>query len=404
MTTYNKTIEWLFNQLPMYQRVGGSNYKIDLEKTHQLMRLLQYPENKFKSIHVAGTNGKGSTSHMLASIFQEAGYKTGLYTSPHLVDFRERVKINGECISEEKVIEFVNTYKKDFEKLQLSFFEMTVGLAFWYFADNVDIAIIEVGMGGRLDSTNVVTPEVSIITNIGNDHKAFLGDTLPEIAGEKAGIIKENVPVVIGEYHPETFPVFTAEAKRKNAPLTLAEKSPHRLMPSDLKGLYQVKNQRTVLNALDCVNGFSISQDNIANGLLKVIKNTGLHGRWEQIQENPKVVLDTAHNHEGLSEIAKQLANEKYRKLHIVWGMVSDKDAGEIMKLMPQSANWYLSEPSIPRKMALADLEEIARSLKLSYTSHENVKAALMAARKHASQDDFIYVGGSTFVVADVLA
>ncbi|GAB5556571.1 MAG: folylpolyglutamate synthase/dihydrofolate synthase family protein [Schleiferiaceae bacterium] len=414
MESYEDIVNWLFNQLPVYQRSGGANYKIDLTKTWQLMELLGHPQNQFKSIHVAGTNGKGSTSHMLASVLQEAGYNVGLYTSPHLVDFRERVKINGREISEERVIEYVTTYREDFVRLQLSFFEMTVGLAFWEFAqasknNALDVAVIEVGMGGRLDSTNVVNPLVSIITNIGLDHTAFLGNTLEAIAGEKGGVIKPNTPVVIGQRIPETEGVFSALAREKNAPIIWAETETGyepKKFPTDLLGSYQTQNKKTALAALYVLNqgkDLTIPESAIAKGLSKVAVNTGLRGRWELWGENPKIIADTAHNTEGLTAISKQLQSEEYDQLHIVWGMVNDKNAANLMKLMPKDAKWYLSAPSIPRAMELEDLQSVAESIGLDFQAFDSLPQAMESAKKNAAPTDFIYAGGSTFVIADLL-
>jgi dihydrofolate synthase/folylpolyglutamate synthase len=320
--TYQETLDWLFVQLPMYQRQGAAAYKKDLSNTLLLVDRLGSPENNFKSIHVAGTNGKGSTSHMLASILQEAGFKVGLYTSPHLVDFRERIKINGSEISGDYVVEFVSKNKSFFEENYLSFFEMTVGLAFQYFSDEkVDIAIVEVGLGGRLDSTNILAPILSVITNIGLDHTQFLGTTLEAIATEKGGVIKEKTPVVIGEYHAKTFPVFEKLAQEKKAPLYLASKQNKQSYPSDLKGSYQVPNIKTVQTVVEVLrdSGVSITEKALRNGLLKVVENTGLLGRWQELGTAPKIVCDTAHNKEGLTYTMDQ-CKRKIRKLHIVLG------------------------------------------------------------------------------------
>lgn len=390
----------------MYQRVGQSAYKADLTATLNLAKYLKNPENSFKSVHVAGTNGKGSTSHMLASVFQEAGYKTGLYTSPHLKDFRERIKINGEMIPKPYVSEFVTQHQQFFEKNQLSFFEMTVGLAFDYFrSEEVDIAIIEVGMGGRLDSTNIITPEVSVITNIGLDHTQFLGDTLEKVAAEKAGIIKKRVHVIIGEASLETKVVFERMALENEAPLTFAETFDANDYTSDLKGIYQLKNLRTVLATLRNLQkkGWSISEENIKNGLMSTVKNTGLMGRWQIIKENPKVICDTGHNKEGLGLVLEQLKQEQYKKLHIVLGVVSDKDLASVLPLFPTDAIYYFCKPNIPRGMDASLLLSRARGFGLMGEEYISVENAYNAAIDAASQGDLVFVGGSTFVVAEVL-
>ena len=390
----------------MYQRVGQSAYKADLIATLNLADYLQNPENSFKTIHVAGTNGKGSTSHMLASVFQEAGYKTGLYTSPHLKDFRERIKINGEMISKQYVSEFVENHKPYFEKNQLSFFEMTVGLAFVYFRkEKVDIAIIEVGMGGRLDSTNIITPEISVITNIGLDHTQFLGDTLEKVAAEKGGIIKIGIPVIIGETLPETKWVFERLASEKNAPITFAETIDSSNYSSDLKGSYQQKNIKTVLASLGVLRqkGWNISEENIANGLWNTIKNTGLMGRWQILRENPKAICDTGHNKEGLQLVIKQLSDEKYEKLHIVLGVVNDKDLDSVLPLFPKNATYYFCKPNIPRGLDASLLLTKALGFGLIGEEYISVKKAYSAAVGAASVNDLVFVGGSTFVVAEVL-
>ncbi|WP_111879701.1 folylpolyglutamate synthase/dihydrofolate synthase family protein [Aequorivita sp. CIP111184] len=403
---YSETIAWLFAQLPMYQRVGQSAYKADLTATINLANYLNNPEKSFKSIHVAGTNGKGSTSHMLASVFQEAGYKTGLYTSPHLKDFRERIKINGEMIPEQYVSEFVKNHKLYFEKNQLSFFEMTVGLAFDYFRkEKIDIAIVEVGMGGRLDSTNIITPEVSTITNIGLDHTQFLGNTLEKVAAEKAGIIKEMIPVVIGETLSETKTVFERIAIEKNAPITYAETLATSDYISDLKGSYQQKNIKTVLATLHVLQakGWNISEENIVNGLLNTIRNTGLMGRWQVLSETPKVISDTGHNKEGLKLVMEQLALETYNNLHIVLGVVMDKDLASVLPLFPKDATYYFCKPNIPRGLDASLLLSQARGFGLVGEEYISVQRAYLAALAAASTADVVFVGGSTFVVAEVL-
>lgn len=390
----------------MYQRVGKAAYKADLENTLKLARYLDNPELSFKSVHIAGTNGKGSSSHMLASVLQEAGYKVGLYTSPHLIDFRERIRINGEMIPKRTVSAFIAKHKSFFEANQLSFFEMTVGLAFDFFRnEKVDIAIIEVGLGGRLDSTNIITPEVSVITNIGLDHTQFLGTTLAEIASEKAGIIKPNVPLIIGETVPATKTVFQKISEEKSAPIHFAEDEVMMVFESDLLGAYQVKNQKTVLLALDVLKklDWKISENHIVIGLKHVVRNTGLLGRWQVLEDVPKVICDTAHNKEGLLMVLPQLLKENFEKLHIVLGMVSDKNLDIIVPLFPKNAHYYFCKPNIPRGLEQVRLKEVAAKYGLNGEVYESVSLAFRTAKKQASTKDVIYVGGSTFVVAEVL-
>lgn len=404
---YQETINWMFNQLPMYQLQGASAYKKDLTNTHLLVAHLDNPQEKIKCIHVAGTNGKGSTSHMLASILQEAGYKVGLYTSPHLKDFRERIKINGKDISEEFVTDFINEHKSFFESNDMSFFEMTVGLAFDYFAkEKVDITIIEVGMGGRLDATNIITPLVSVITNIGLDHTQFLGNTLEAVAFEKAGIIKTNIPVIIGEYTPETKPVFLAKAKECNSEIYFASDLISETYPSDLIGDYQIHNKRTVLQTITILNNqneFKITPENAKSGLLNVIKNTGLQGRWQQLGEFPKVICDTAHNKNGLEIVLNQIQKEDFDTLHIVLGVVNDKDLDEILPLFPKKANYYFCKPNIPRGLDVLILKQKAVTFGLKGEVYNSVSEAYRKAFENAGKSDFIYIGGSTFVVAEIL-
>ncbi len=405
--TYQETLSWMFAQLPMYQNIGKQAYKADLTNTILLSNYLNNPEKNLKCIHVAGTNGKGSTSHMLASILQEAGYKVGLYTSPHLKDFRERIKINGKEISQEFVVDFIQKHKPFFEQNDLSFFEMSVGLAFQYFANQkTDINIIEVGMGGRLDSTNIITPLVSVITNIGLDHTQFLGTTLQEIAAEKAGIIKKNVPIVIGEYTPETLPVFTAKAASTNSEIFLASDLISKNHESALKGNYQWHNKKTTLQTIHVLQGqttFQISETNIANGFLNVITNTGLQGRWQQLQTNPRVIADTAHNQHGLQLVLNQVQSQKYQKLHIVLGVVNDKDLTTILPLFPKSAVYYFCKPNIPRGLEANILQQKAANFQLIGNIYNTVLTAYKTALQQANQNDMIYVGGSTFVVAEIL-
>ena len=404
---YQETTNWLFNQLPMYQLQGATAYKKDLTNTLLLAEHLNHPEKELKCIHVAGTNGKGSTSHLLASVFQEAGYKVGLYTSPHLKDFRERIKINNEEISEEFVCEFVANNKSFFEANDLSFFEMTVGLAFEYFVkEKTDINIIEVGMGGRLDSTNIITPLVSVITNIGFDHTQFLGNTLESIAFEKAGIIKNNVPVVIGEYTQETKEVFLTKSKETNSDLNFASDLISETYKSALLGDYQVHNKKTVQQTIKVIqtqNKFKISEENIKNGFLNVVKNTGLLGRWQQLNDSPKVICDTAHNSHGLKIVLNQIQNEKFDELHIVLGVVNDKDLNDILTLFPKKAKYYFCKPNIPRGLNAKILEENANKYNLKGKVYNSVSNAYTNAIKNANTNDFIYIGGSTFVVAEVL-
>ncbi|PAM94414.1 tetrahydrofolate synthase [Flavobacterium sp. IR1] len=403
---YQDTTNWMFNQLPMYQLQGASAYKEDLTNIRLLSAHLGNPENDLKCIHVAGTNGKGSTSHMLASILQEAGYKVGLYTSPHLKDFRERIKINGEDISEDFVCEFIAEHKSFFEANDMSFFEMSVGLAFDYFvSEKVDIAIIEVGLGGRLDATNIITPLVSVITNIDLDHTQFLGNTTQAIAGEKAGIIKQNVPVVIGEYTAQTKPVFLAKAEEKSAPIYFASELVADVFASDLIGDYQFHNKKTVqqtIAILNAQNEFKISDDQLKSGLLHVVKNTGLQGRWQQLGSSPKIICDTAHNKHGLTVVLNQIQKETFEKLHIVLGVVNDKDLDSILPLFPKNAQYYFCRPDSSRGLATEILQSAAKNHGLLGEKYDSVAAAFLEAKNNASENDFIYVGGSTFVVAEL--
>lgn len=403
--TYQQTIDWLFKQLPMYQTQGASAYKKDLTNTILLAEHLNHPEKKLKCIHVAGTNGKGSTSHLLASVYQVAGYKVGLYTSPHLKDFRERIKINGKEISEEFVVDFVAKNKSFFEENQLSFFEMTVGLAFDYFTkQKTDINIIEVGMGGRLDSTNIITPLVSVITNIGLDHTQFLGTTLEAIAFEKAGIIKPKIPVVIGEYTDETKPIFIEKASKTNSEIYFASDTITETFPSTLLGDYQTANKRTVQQTISVLeNELAISEIHIKNGFINVIKNTGLQGRWQQLGNNPKVICDTAHNSHGLKIVLNQIQKEKFDVLHFVLGVVNDKDLEEILPLFPKNAKYYFCRPNIPRGLDEEILREKASKFNVIGISYNSVSDAYADALKNADKNDLIYIGGSTFVVAEVL-
>jgi len=406
--TYAQTLEYLFAQLPMYQRVGAAAYKKDLTNTFKLCEALDNPQHKFKSVHIAGTNGKGSVSHMLASVFQQNGFKTGLYTSPHLVDFRERIRINGACVSEEIVIDFVTKISKALEDIKPSFFEITVAMALYYFAEQqVDIAVIETGLGGRLDSTNVVTPEVSIITNIGLDHTDMLGDTLPLIATEKAGIIKNDIPVVIGERHPETNNVFVDKANETNSVITFAEDmvKPNKIWQTDLLGYYQVQNVRTAMAGLVALNniGWGLDIQKCRKGIRNVVKNTGIQGRWQIIQDTPKVICDTGHNTEGIEEIVMQLEQEDCDQLHIVFGQVQGKDTANVLQLLPQNAQYYFCKPNIVRGLDSTILAKSATDAGLTSDVFDSVMTAYTAALVAASPDDVIFVGGSTFVVADLL-
>ena len=420
MKSYAQTLKYLFEQLPMFHRIGKAAYKADLNNTIDILNLLDNPQKDFKSIHIAGTNGKGSTSHLLASVFMEAGYKTGLYTSPHLKDFRERIKINGEMIPENYVVSFVEHYKIDFEKIAPSFFEWTVGLAFDYFRnEKVDIAIIETGLGGRLDSTNLIQPLVSVITNIGFDHTDLLGDTLDKIAFEKAGIIKENTPVVIGETVEQTKNVFLSKAKQENSKIYFAEQDFDTLnfeqdfdsetallnmqvvnkknnelftIECPLAGIYQLKNFRTVLETFEVLKKLNITIDKkyIENGFKNVLQNTDLKGRWQQISKSPLVIADTAHNEHGINQIIVQLSKIQYQKLHLVLGFVKDKDAEKILKLFPSNANFYFAKPNIPRGMELNEIKEIAARLNLNFDLFDSVSDALNSAKANSTPNDFI--------------
>jgi dihydrofolate synthase/folylpolyglutamate synthase len=403
---YTQTISWLLNQLPMYQRIGAAAYKVDVSNTVKLINYLNNPQDSFKSVHVAGTNGKGSTSHMLASVLQDAGYKVGLYTSPHLKDFRERIKLNGKMMPEQKVVDFVENHRSFFEENQLSFFEMTVGLAFDYFKnEKVDIAIIEVGLGGRLDSTNVINPEVSVITTIGLDHTQFLGTTLAEIASEKAGIIKPKIPVVIGETKPETKSVFLHKAIKEKSPILFVEAEAVPEFKTDLLGNYQIKNYKTAYVTLGVLEqkGWNITNKNIENGFLNVVKNTGLQGRWQLLNKAPKVICDTAHNVEGLALVLNQLEKENFNQLHIVLGVVADKNLDAILPLFPKKAIYYFCKPAVVRGLEVDQLQQKAMGHALIGTSYVTVREAYKSAMTAANAKDLIYIGGSTFVVAEIL-
>ena len=429
---YSDTLEYLFTRLPMFQRTGPAAYKNNLDNTLRLDELYGHPHRNYKTIHVAGTNGKGSVSHMLAAILQSAGYKTGLYTSPHLKDFRERIKINGKMISEQAVVDWVNQYRtnNDLWKIEPSFFELTVALAFDYFAhENVDVAIMEVGLGGRLDSTNIITPEISVITNIGLDHVNLLGDTKPKIAAEKAGIIKSNVPVVIGETGKETAPVFKQVAAEKDAPLFFADQeyavsyatlgidgkqnihlerngqAVAEEIKLDLLGAYQHKNLPTLLKSVDLLRekGFEISSSALKDGLANVVGLTGLLGRWQVIGNNPLTVCDTGHNEDGIRVLVEQIKNTAFKNLHIVFGTVGDKNPDPVLALLPKNAQYYFVRADIERALNENKLKARATAFGLRGESFNSVKEGFAKARETAQKQDMIFVGGSTFVVAEIL-
>lgn len=428
---YDETIQWLFSRLPMYQRVGQAAYKADLSNTEALLKILEKPQENFKAIHVAGTNGKGSVSHIIASVLQQAGYKTGLYTSPHLRDFRERIRVNGEMIPREKVIEFIKKYYLAFEKIKPSFFEMTVGMAYQYFAEEkVDFAVLETGMGGRLDSTNISNPVLSIITHIDYDHTQFLGNTLEEIAAEKAGIIKPGIPVIIGRRQQETLPVFEKTAKEKNTRLIFPEdhielKRIQTAKPlekhydiwfenelylenvnSPLLGNYQMENIATALQSIVELNqsgNISVKKETIREGLENTVTNTQLLGRWQIINKNPLTIADTGHNREGIMAIRQQLQETDYQHLHFVLGMVSDKDHEEVLSLLPNNATYYFCKADIPRGLEAEILKEKAFKAGLNGKNYPSVMHAYNSARNNAGPHDLVFVGGSTFVVAEVI-
>ncbi|RLD52203.1 MAG: bifunctional folylpolyglutamate synthase/dihydrofolate synthase [Bacteroidetes bacterium] len=426
---YKETLEYLFSKLPMYQRQGKIAFKKNLDNILLLCEHSGNPQNKFKTIHIGGTNGKGSVSHILASVLQTAGYNTGLYTSPHLKDFRERIKINGNMISEKKIIDYVEKNTSYFEKLQPSFFEMTVALAFDYFADqNVDIAVIEVGLGGRLDSTNIINPILSVITNISYDHTQFLGETLAEITQEKAGIIKENTPVVIGEFQEEIADVFITKAKEKNAPIYFADKelsceyqmlstdykqilninknmkSVYFNLKTDLIGAYQKKNIICALKTIDILKDqFYISEETIYKGISNVTKNTHFKGRWHILGNNPLIIADTGHNEAGIKEIISQIKNTAYKKLHFIFGTVNDKNIDTILSLLPADALYYFTKAQIPRALNEDILSKKAEKFNLIGNKFLKVKDAFKAAKQSASPEDLIFIGGSTFIVAEII-
>ncbi len=402
--TYQEVLDWMFVQLPMYQQKGKIAHSGKLDAIINLSEFLGNPHKKFKSIHVAGTNGKGSSSHMLASILQEAGYKVGLYTSPHLKDFRERIKINGKPISENEVVNFIENNINYFKMHQLSFFEMTVGMAFDYFANQrVDIAIVEVGLGGRLDSTNIITPEVSLITNIGLDHVDMLGDTLEKIAEEKAGIIKSNIPVVISETQGETTPVFNRVAKSKGTLISYADVEVLDVFKTSLLGSYQYKNINGVIEVIKQLRSFNVYKKHIKTGLLNVVDNTGLLGRWQVLSKKPMVVCDTAHNVEGIKLVLEQIEKQDFDQLHMVLGFVKDKNLDAVLPLLPKNAIYYFCSPSIERGLNVNLLKSKSIAYGLSGVAYDSVNEAFNAANKISNSRDFIYVGGSTFVVAEII-
>ena len=427
--TYKEAHEYLYNSLPVFQREGKAAYKEGMDNAYELDKYFNSPHSNYKTIHVAGTNGKGSVCHMLASVLQECGYVTGLYSSPHLLDYRERIKVNGEWITKDFITDFIQKHKPKFNEMNPSFFEISVFMAFEYFRQqHVDIVIIEVGLGGRLDTTNIINPVVSVITNIGYDHMEFLGNTIEQIAAEKAGIIKQNVPLVIGEYHNLSMPVFQRVAEEKNIELVCADKlymyqySTHTLerkvkhhykdihdkefdIFTDLQGSYQKKNIVTALSVIEVIKRkeIQIEDECIKNGLQHVIQNTGLTGRWQIIRNNPTVVCDTAHNEEGISEVLKQIHETAYKKLHLVLGFVKDKDVEKMLSLFPEDASYYFTQASVPRAMEHKALKAVAARLNRGGNSYIDVTEAFDAAIKNAGHHDFIYIGGSTFVVADFL-
>lgn len=415
---YQETIEYLFNSTPVFEKIGAKAYKPGLQTTFALDDHFGHPHQKYKTIHIAGTNGKGSCSHTLAAILQSQGYKVGLYTSPHLVDFRERIRVNGECVPEQYVIDFVEENRAFFEPLHPSFFELTTAMALKYFAEQkVDYAVIEVGLGGRLDCTNIITPILSIITNISFDHTQFLGNTLAEIAGEKAGIIKPGVPVVIGEYLPETRTVFEKKAKSENAPILFAqdfdvtrlENSEPSDVDMELKGSYQERNKKTILTALHILRQkLGISDEAIREGFAHVCELTGLRGRWEKLNDAPLTICDTGHNLAGWSYLAPQINAVKAETKHIVFGMVDDKDVAHVLQLLKEKlenrVKYYWTQPSTKRAIPVEKLSELALKLGLHGSLYHSVKEAYNAALKNAGKDDFVFVGGSSYVVADLLS
>lgn len=423
--TYEETLHYLYTSTPLFQNVGKDAYKEGLENTYELDKHFGHPHKQFKTIHIAGTNGKGSCSHTLAAILQSAGYKTGLYTSPHLVDFRERIRVNGTPIPKDYVTSFVEENRSFFEPLHPSFFELTTAMAFKYFAEqHVDVAVIEVGLGGRLDCTNIITPDMCIITNISFDHTQFLGNTLEKIAKEKAGIIKPGIPVVIGETSTETRTVFKNKAAETYTPITFAEDESlvedwktstdgYRIyqtkdyadLKGELGGLYQIKNTNTILTAVRQLKqiGYTITEQDIRNGFANVCKLTGLMGRWQTIETSPKVICDTGHNVGGISYIVEQLKHETYKHLHIVIGMVNDKDISGVLSLLPKNAYYYFTQASVKRALPAEKMAQKAYAANLRGSYYDNVQTALETAKDRADKDDLIFIGGSSFIVADLL-
>ncbi len=407
---YQDTLAYLYESAPMFQQMGGSAYKEGLENTLALDRHLGHPHRKFRSIHVAGTNGKGSCSHTIAAILQEAGYRVGLYTSPHLIDFRERIRIDGRPVPEEYVVRFVEEERSFFELLHPSFFELTTAMAFRYFADErVDVAVIEVGLGGCLDCTNIIRPDLCIITNISLDHTQFLGNTLPQIAREKAGIIKGGIPVVIGETTPQTKPVFIEKAQEVNSPIYFAEENNREDYPGieyELKGIYQTKNARTILTALPLLKdaGYRLDEASVRSGFAHVVELTGLMGRWQKLQDSPTLICDTGHNVGGIAYIVRQLKQQTFRRLHIIIGMVNDKDIRGVLALLPQEAVYYFTQASVKRALPGKELQKLAEDKGLRGDCYPDVPSAVRAAQEKSLPEDFIFVGGSTFIVADLLA
>lgn len=421
---YEETLDYLYNSAPLFQHIGKDAYKAGLENTYLLDKYFNHPHRQFRTIHIAGTNGKGSCSHTLAAILQSAGYKTGLYTSPHLIDFRERIRVNGIPVSKEYVIDFVEKHRAFFEPLHPSFFELTTAMAFHYFAQSqVDVAIIEVGLGGRIDCTNIIRPDLCVITNISFDHIQFLGNTLAKIATEKAGIIKET-PVVIGETTPETKPIFTTRAKEVNAPIYFAEEeqllhsssinekgkriyqtTDYLNLEGELEGLCQLKNTNTLLSAIRLLKqaGYQLTESNIRKGFSQVCELTGLMGRWQKLESEPTLICDTGHNVGGISYIIEQLEHQKYERLHIVIGMVNDKDISGVLSMLPKNATYYFTKASVKRALSEKELQSLAMQSGLHGDTYPDVETAVTAAKEKANKNDFIFVGGSSFIVADLL-
>lgn len=406
---YQDTLSYLYNSTPLFQQIGSKAYKAGLDNTQTLDSHFGHPHRKFKTIHIAGTNGKGSCAHTIAAVLQSAGYRVGLYTSPHLIDFRERIRINGQLITQEYVIDFVEKERTFFEPLHPSFFELTTAMAFKYFADmKVDVAVIEVGLGGRLDCTNIIEPDLCIITNISFDHTQFLGDTLEKIASEKAGIIKRNTPVVIGETTPETKRIFLEKAASMQAPIYFAEEDENKKYSDirfELKGIYQQRNIHTITTALTVLkeNGYQIEEECVRQAFEHVCELTGFMGRWQKLQNNPTLICDTGHNVGGISYITQQLKQQTYRQMHIVFGMVDDKDITGVLALLPQEANYYFTKASVKRALNEEKLYQMAKEAGLHGHCYPNVISAVKAALQKSLPEDFIFVGGSSYVVADLL-